>query len=202
MDLIQESQKLSISIQKEDKIVEIVCTISKVLDDRLILELPPYFMRYIEYLDVGNRVTVKVFSKLGTVDFNAVIIKSPLEEEFEIELDYNALKLTPDSELPVIQVIRNMKIKYKEEVFNARTFEISTAYIKFHSDGKFNLEDNLKCELNLPEDYGTINFKATVTGIDAEYSNEYEASLYSMNEQDRETLLYYMYVYSNNSDQE
>ena len=48
MDLIQENQKLSINIQKDDKLVEIVCTINKVLDDRLIIEPPPYFMRYID----------------------------------------------------------------------------------------------------------------------------------------------------------
>jgi len=201
MELIQENQKLTINIQKEETLVEIVCHIDKVLDDRLILELPPYFMRYIEYLDSGKTVTAKVFSKLGTIDFNAVIIKSPLEDEFEIELDYNAIKFNLDEELPVIKTIRNLRIKFKEEIFNAKTFEISPSYIKFYSDKKFHIDDNFKCELILPEDYGTISFKGTVTDIDTEYNNEFTISIYNLNEQDRETLLYYMYVYTNNSDQ-
>ncbi len=202
MDLIQENQKLSINIQKDDKLVEIVCTINKVLDDRLILELPPYFMRYIEFLDSGETVMAKVFSKMGTIDFNAVIIKSPLEDEFEIELDYNALKFNLDEEFPVIKVLRNLKITYNEESFIAKTLEISPSNIKFYSDKIFNVDDNLKCELILPEDYGTISFKGTVTEVDTEYNNEYTMSVYNLNEQDRETLLYYMYVYTNNSDQE
>jgi hypothetical protein len=202
MDLIQENQKLSILISTSDKLIEMVYSIAEVKDDRLIVDLPQYFMRYVEYLEAGSPLTVKVFSKLGTIDFNTVVITSPLEEKFEIELDYNAIKFTPDSDMPVVQAIRTLRIKQGDDVVNAKTFELSTAYVKFYSDKKFEIEDNINCELILPPDYGTIKFRATISEIDAEYKNEYTALLYNMNEQDRETLLYYMYVYTNNSDQE
>ena len=39
MDLLQQGQKLGICFQKEDKIVEMYCTISKVFDDRINIEL-------------------------------------------------------------------------------------------------------------------------------------------------------------------
>ena len=103
MDLLQQGQKLGIYFQKNEMLVEMLCTISKVFDDRINIELPPYFMRYIEYLDVGKRLTVKVFSKLGTIDFNGIIISSPMEEEFSVELDYNAMKLTPREKIPSIK---------------------------------------------------------------------------------------------------
>ena len=64
MDLLKSGQKLSIFFQKEDKLVEIACVISQMLEDRIAIELPPYFMRYIEYLDVGCTLTIKVFSKM------------------------------------------------------------------------------------------------------------------------------------------
>ena len=102
MELLKPGQKLSISFQKEDKLVEIMCVISEVFEDRLVIELPQYFMRYIEYLDVGCKLTVKVFSKIGTVDFNTIVISSPLEDDFSVELDYNAMKLTPSEEMPVV----------------------------------------------------------------------------------------------------
>ena len=105
MDLLRIGQKLSIFFQKDEKIVEISCTVQKVFDDRLVIELPPYFMRYINFLEVGKRLTVKVFSKIGTLDFNTVIISSPLEEEFAVELDYNAMKLKEGDELPVINAV-------------------------------------------------------------------------------------------------
>ena len=200
MDLIQIGQKLSVNIVKQNKLVEIIGTISELHDDRMSIELPPYFMRYIEYLDVGKSLTIKIFSKMGTIDFNTVVITSPLEEgNFEVELDYNALKLTPGSELPVIQASENLKIFYKDSSINTQTIEISTDYIKFNCDKHLNVNDSFDCVLLLPDDYGKINFKINITNVDVVYDTEYTASYFSMSEQDRELLLYYMYVYSNSN---
>ena len=77
MELIHSGQKLSINIIKDDKLIEIIGVITEVLDDRISVELPKYFMRYIEFLEVGKPLTVKIFSKMGTVDFNTVVITSP-----------------------------------------------------------------------------------------------------------------------------
>ena len=74
MDLFTEGQKLTLFFQKDTNMVEMTCTIDKVLDDRLALILPQYFMRYIEFLQVGKNLTAKAFSKIGTIDFNTVII--------------------------------------------------------------------------------------------------------------------------------
>ena len=74
MDLLTEEQKITLIFQKGATMVEMVCAIEKVFDDRLEITLPQYFMRYIELLQVGNRLTAKAFSKLGTIDFNTVII--------------------------------------------------------------------------------------------------------------------------------
>ena len=92
MDLFTEGQKITLIFLKEPNLVEITCSIEKIKDDRLELLLPQYFMRYIEFLQVGKKITAKAFSKLGTVDFNSIVISSPLEDNFCIELDYNSLK--------------------------------------------------------------------------------------------------------------
>ena len=198
MDLVQQGQKISLNIIKNETLVEIIGIINDVFDDRLIVELPAYFMRYIEYLDVGCILTAKIFSKMGTIDFNTIVISSPLEEgHLEIEFDVNALKLTPSSELPIIDSIENLKIIRKDGEINTQTFEISSEFIKFYSDVRLNIDESFDCELSLPKEYGVIHFKANVTGQDIVYENEYTASFFSMSEQDRETLLYYMYVYAN-----
>ena len=72
-------------------------------------------MRYIEFLQVGKKVTAKAFSKLGTIDFNTIVIAAPLEENFTIELDYNSLKLTSGEFLPVIRAVENIEF-IKEDV--------------------------------------------------------------------------------------
>ena len=46
MELIHSGQKLSINIIKDDKLIEIIGVITEVLDDRISVELPKYFMRY------------------------------------------------------------------------------------------------------------------------------------------------------------
>ncbi len=200
MDVLKVGQKLSIYFQKDDKLVEMLCSIAEIKDDRLVIDLPQYFMRYIEFLDVSKRLTVKVFSKVGTLDFNAVVITSPLEDNFEIELDYNAMKLTPGEDMPVINAVETLNIKHGDESINTKTFEIATEYIKFYSDKKFEQNDLLDCALILPHNCGTIYFKATLTEVDPIYENEYTMSDFCMTEDDRQTLLYYMYIYSNDTD--
>jgi len=202
MDLLQPEQKLGIYFQKEEKLVEIFCTISKVFDDRVNIELPPYFMRYIEFLDVGKRLTIKVFSKMGTIDFNGVVITSPLEDDFSVELDYNAMKLTPGDEIPTIEAIEKLNIKRGDEDFYVKTIEFSTESLKFYSDKEFKQDESFNCELILPKDYGTISFRGTVTDVDTVYQNEYTIAYSYMNEYDRQTLLYYMYLYTNSISQD
>ncbi len=200
MDLLQIGQTLSINFEKENNLVEMTAKIAEIYDDRVVIDLPSYFMRYIEYLDVGRRLTIKAFSKVGTVDFNAIVISSPLEEEFSVELDYNAMKMTPNEEIPAIKAVETLQITKGESFINAKTFEISTDYLKFYSDKSFELEENFNCVLILPKDYGTISFVGTITEIDEIYTNEYTISYSNLNEYDRQNLLYYMYIYSSDSD--
>ncbi len=201
MDLLQPNQKLSLNFQKEENLVEIICTISKILEDRIVIDLPPYFMRYIEYLEVGSKLTVKVFSKLGTIDFNTVVITSPLEEDdFSVEFDEDALKLTPGEEIPVVNAIETLNISQEDSVITVKTFEISTEYLKFYCDKKLEIGKIIDCELILPKNYGTILFKSTVSEVDDVYDNEYTATYYTMTDNDRQLLLYYMYVYASELD--
>lgn len=200
MDLLRIGQKLSIFFEKGANIVEMTCSIIGIYDDRLDIELPQYFMRYIEYLEEGSPLTIKVFSKVGTIDFNTVVISSPMEDNFSVELDYNAMKLTPNEEIPVISAMENLDIMYNDTVLRVKTFSISPEYLKFYCDKTFKEEDSFNCVLNLPKDYGKISFRATVTEVDPVYENEYTVSFSNMTEESRQALLYYMYIYTNDSD--
>ncbi len=201
MDLLKAGQRISIFFQKEDKIVEMSCTISEILEDRIVIELPQYFMRYVNYLDVGCKLTVKVFSKIGTVDFNTIVITSPLEDEFSVELDYNAMKLTPNEEIPVVNAVETLNITTDDSrFFKVNTFEIATEHLKFYSDYEFQLNETFNCELVLPKNCGIIRFRGTVIFVDPVYDNEFTISYANMVEEDRQNLLYYMYLYTNSSD--
>lgn len=202
MDLFTKGQKITLFFQKDSNMVEMTCDIEKVMDDRLNLILPQYFMRYVEFLQVGKRLTAKAFSKFGTVDFNTIVISSPLEDSFTIEMDYNSLRLTPGTEMPVIEAVEKIKISTDSDSTDASTFELSTEYVKFRSDKKFTVDENITGILNFPQNYGIIDFRATITEVDPIYDNEYTATYTTMTEPDRQTLLYYMYMYSNDINQE
>ena len=202
MDLIKKGQKLTLFFQKGSYMVEMACTVEEVFEDRLVLNLPQYFMRYIEYLQLGKKLTVKAFSKLGTVDFNTVVISSPLEECFSIEADQNSMKLTPGSELPVVEAIEPIDVIRESGVVKLKTFKISTEYLKFYSDIPFTVDEFIDCSLNLPKDYGIIKFRAIVSDVDPVYDNEYTIKYLNLTEEDIQTLLYYMYMYSSTTDQD
>lgn len=202
MDLLMEGQKLTLFFQKNNNIVEMSCIIEKVHDDRLDLALPQYFMRYIEFLQVGKKLTAKVFSKLGTIDFNTVVIHSPLEETFTIEMDYNSMKLNPGENMPVVNAIEWLNFKLEGEVYCLKTFALSTEYLKFYCEKKIPLNVSVDASLNLPKDYGIINFRATIEERDVVYNNEYKMVYSTMSEVDKQSLLYYMYMYSKDTDWE
>ena len=199
MDLIRQGQKITLYFPKEDNMVEMTCSIEGVYDDRLVVSLPQYFMRYIDSLAEGSVLTAKIFTRLGTIDFNTIVISSPLEEFFEIELDYNALKLTENSEISVVSAVETLEIKGGFGATKVKTFELSTEFVKFTSDKTFKVGESYGFTLFLPKDYGIINFSGTITEIDPIYENEYTARFMTITETDRQLLLYYMYVYSSPS---
>lgn len=200
MDLIKKGQKITLYFTKENSMVEMACIIDTVESDRLVLIPPQYFMRYIDSLKVGTCITAKIFTKMGTIDFNTIIISSPLEDLFEIELDCNSLKLTENAEIPVISAVETLEIKKGNDAYKVKTFEISTEFVKFTTDKNLAIGDTFDFAIILPKDYGIIKFKGNISEIDPIYDNEYTAKYTMITENDRQALLYYMYMYSIDSE--
>lgn len=197
MDLVKEGQKIALYFQKDNNLVEMVCTIEKVSDDRLTLGLPQYFMRYIDSLQEECQLTAKIFTKIGTIDFNTIVIASPFEDVFEIEMDYNAIKLTENSEIPLISAVETLEIIFGENSsVKVKTFEVSTEHVKFTYDKELTIGSVYEFNIYLPKDYGIINFRGTITEIDPIYDNEYTVKFSTITENDRQSLLYYIYMYS------
>jgi len=200
MDLVKPDQKIALCFPKENNMVEMTCTIIEAHDDRLVLNPPQYFMRYIDSLKEGSKMVAKIFSKIGTIDFSTVVISSPLNDKFEVEFDYNSIKLTEASDMPAVSAVESLDVKKGINTYKVKTFELSSNFLKFTSNEEFKVGDTLDFALYLPKDYGIINFKGAITDIDPIYENEYTANYLTIKEADRQVLLYYMYVYSNDVD--
>ena len=200
MNLLAKGQKIALYFEKDSNIIEMTCAIQEVYNDRLDLSLPQYFMRYIDCLQEGCELTAKVFSKLGTIDFNTIVISSPLEEIFQIELDYNSLKLTEKENIPTVSAVEDMQIKTKSGTTKVKTYELSTRFLRFYSDKDFELETPCDATIFLPDEYGIIKFSGIISENDPIYENEYTVKYSIMSEDDKQNLLYDMYMYSSDAE--
>ena len=96
MGLIQVNQKAKIIFEADGHSIELDCTVDEVLFDRLRVVFTKSFMRYLDYLEVGNEILVKVFALQGIIQFHSMVIASPMEKYFEIEYDEDAINLEMD----------------------------------------------------------------------------------------------------------
>lgn len=195
MNLVREGQKLNLIFNKGEKTVEITCVVAGVEFDRIIVELPKSFMRYIEHLSAGCEVSVRVFSTAGLLAFNSVIINGGLEDEFVIEYDENAIKMEHYSESPSVEEILEMTIKNTKKalMFNAKTIEIGTKGIKFVCHDKLEVNGVYDFVLNVGEEFGNIEFSGIINSNDEVFTEEYEMSYTKISGDDRQNILRFMY---------
>jgi len=96
MGLVQVLQKAKIIFDSDGHKVELDCTVDEVLFDRIRLVFTKSFMRYLNALEPGNELLIKVFAPQGVIQFHSMVISSPLEKFFEIEYDEDAINLEMD----------------------------------------------------------------------------------------------------------
>ena len=194
MNLVREAQKLNLIFNKGDKTVEITCIVASVEFDRLIVELPKSFMRYIEFLATGCEVSVRVFSTAGILAFNSIIINGGLEDFFSIEYDENAVRMEPYTESPSVEEIMELTIKDKSgKVYSGKTIEIGTKGIKFVCEEKLELETVYEFVLVTNEEFGNIEFTGIINSFDSVFPEEYIMSYTKISGVDRQNILRFIY---------
>ncbi len=195
MSLVREGQKLNLIFNKEDKTVEITCVVSEVQFDRIFVDLPKSFMRYINYLATGCEVSVRVFSTAGLLAFNSIIINGGLEEVFSIEYDENFVRMEPYSDSPSVEEIINMTIKdpKSNQIYAAKTIEIGTKGVKFLCEDALEIDSVYDFVIMADEEYGNIEFSGLINGNDEVFPNEYEMSYTKISGSDRQDILRFIY---------
>lgn len=195
MNLVREGQKLNLIFNKGEKTVEITCVVSEVFYDRIVVDLPKSFMRYIEHLTSGCEVSVRVFSTAGLIAFNSVIINGGLEEQFTIEYDEDFVSMEHYSESPSVEEIVEMSIKEQNtpNLIFAKTIEIGTKGMKFVSSSKLEVGSVYDFEINIGEEFGTIEFSGLINSNDEVFPEEYEMSYTKISGEDRQNILRFIY---------
>ncbi len=163
MGLFQENQKAKIIFEANDKIVEIDCYIEKIYYDRLKLELPKAASRYTPYLKTGKYLTINVFSRIGVLIQDSIVLTSPLEREFTVEYDKDAIRIENRRRIKRYSANCDLVI-FRPLLGNIDTkiIDISTSGLRYYSDVPLEAGSEYDCKLILRPTEAKILFKGKI----------------------------------------
>ena len=163
MGLFQENQKAKIIFEANDKIVEIDCYIEKIYYDRLKLELPKAASRYTPYLKTGKDLTINVFSRIGVLIQDSIVLTSPLEREFTVEYDKDAIRVENRRRIKRYSANCDLVI-FRPLLGNIDTkiIDISTSELRYYSDVPLEAGSEYDCKLILRPTEAKILFKGKI----------------------------------------
>ena len=85
MTNIQVNQRLSIILDTPEGEKSILSYVREVYPDRLVLTRPQDWEENIAYLEEGEEIRTKLFTRIGVLLYTAVILNSPADDAFTIE---------------------------------------------------------------------------------------------------------------------
>jgi len=89
MTNIQKNQRLSIILDTPEGKKSISSYVREVYSDRLVLNQPQDWEEYSSYLEEGEEVKTKIFTRVGVLLYTAFILNSPADDNFTIEYNEN-----------------------------------------------------------------------------------------------------------------
>ena len=126
------------------------CTIKWIEEDRVGLVFPPDRMDIIKDLPEGREVEAVIYTDSGIFVFDSIVINSPLEHDFVIELPMEKKKI---QRREYVRAAVNLKLTLKkgDVNFETRTINIGGGGIRFFAGEEFEAEDIWRFSLFLPE---------------------------------------------------
>ncbi len=189
MSNIKEGQKVKLYVNTVDgHEKELNCLIKAVYPDRLSLEISKEIFEQSQYLDEGNEVPVKIFTPIGILVFNAVILNSPYEQEFVIEYIENATQIQRREYVRVPFVMKILIEMENKSKIVTRTIDISGGGIKFFYEGDLISGEVLKVTLYLPEER-SVQAKGIIVENNRISQNEYVLSFIEIEEKERDRII-------------
>lgn len=154
MGEIRKAQKVKINFNTvEDLEKEFDCFIKEVHADRLTLDFPSALLDYIEYLNEGEEIAVKIFTPTGIKTYEAIVLNSPLEHDFVIEYIEQPENI---QRREYLRVFMNLKVVIEGKGYNnnivTHTLDVSGGGLRFHHKGEFEPNEPVKITLLMPND--------------------------------------------------
>lgn len=188
MGEIRENQLIKLFFKDaEGTEKELNCSIKSIFKDRISLSYPENIMQYVDYLQEGDDISVKIFTPTGIKAYDAIVLNSPLENDFVIEFveDFIEIQrrkyLRMDYEAKVL-----IQVGLSKTVTN--TIDIGGGGIRFASETPFEPNQTVECHLFLPE-YSAIQAQGIIIKEKHLKEDEYVIFFTKIDEKDRTKLL-------------
>ena len=151
MQELEKDQRVKITaIISKVRVVEVSCKILWVESDRIALAFPKKESDIAQYFHEGKDVEVIIYTDKGIFVFNSIVIESPYEPAFVIELPEEKQKIQR-REYVRVSVNYNFTLLDGENKYFTETINIGGGGVRLKSDIEFELGSIWNFSLKLPK---------------------------------------------------
>jgi c-di-GMP-binding flagellar brake protein YcgR len=152
MKEFQNGQKVKLNFFISDSRTEsVICTIKWIEKDRIGIVFPENHDDIIRDLPEGKEVEAIIYTGTGIYVFDSVVINSPLEHDFIIEVPDERKKI---QRREYVRASLNLKLligKDEDDEIEARTINIGGGGVRFFSSEKLEVNEIFKFSLFMPD---------------------------------------------------
>jgi c-di-GMP-binding flagellar brake protein YcgR len=190
MGEIKQKQKTKLLFKLNDGSEKEVESNIKSLDhDRIYLNITDEALEQAEYLQEGEEITAKIFTPLGVKVFDAIVINSPLEDDFVIEYAEQATNVQR-REYTRVDFDTKVIIERKEaHNIVTQTLDISGGGLRFLYKGEFLPNEKVHVMLYLPYQLRSIQADAVILKKGHVPKNEHIVLFTKIDEPERDKII-------------
>lgn len=189
MSEIRTGQKVKLFLTTaEDSKLEFDCTLKHVFEDRLALNYPEELLDYIDYLQEGDEIFVKIFTPVGVKGFDAMVLDTPLEDDFVIEYVENTSQV---QRREFVRVFWTMKVFIERQGHDnviAYSIDVSGGGLRFRCEDEFPEKENVSITMFMP-DGRLVKAKGQVIPNNYIPKDEHILSFTEIDEKERDRII-------------
>lgn len=188
MGEIRKNQKITVFFKdSEGTGKELSSTIKEIYNDRILINSTDEAMECADFLSEGEDIYVKIFTPLGIKAFDAVVLNSPLEDDFIVEFVENPLQIQRRQYLRMLYQTKVL-IEAGRLKIVTHTLDIGGGGVRFFYEGAFEHKEEVKCHLFF-DDVPFITVNGMIIKDAYSKENEHVLIFNDIKETDRDKII-------------
>lgn len=174
MEYIKEGQKVEIrfKISSADEI-KLLCSVKEIHHDRIMLNFSEDALTFIDYLQEGYDVIMKIYTPFGIKVFYTIIIDSPDSGAFVVEFGGNYDELQRRKYIRATTETKLILRRPKVEPIITKTIVISSGSVRFYYEGTLKNKEPFECFLYLPNNIHSVKANGIIVRAEHLGKNEH-----------------------------